>query len=360
MSTPMIGTELAPSERLIGGRLPAYAPWLVLVISFAASGLAALILGWGIVPFVIVGGLLAVVGLPAWSAAVENRRAAADRLVTSVIWAAFAVTLVPLVWLLWTVISKGAPAIDGAFLSHDMVQRLDPATGKLQAGGGLEHALYGTLLVTFGAIVISVPIGLFTAVYLVEYGKGARTARIITFLVDVMTGIPSIVAGLFGLALFTLIFGVGTRMGIMGSIALSLLMIPTVVRSAEEMMRLVPNDLREAAYALGVPKWRTIVKVVIPTSLGGIVTGVVLAISRVIGETAPLLVAVGAAEAVNKNLFDGRMMTLPVFIMTQYGTATPEGYDRAWGGALILIVIVMVLNLVARVISKIFAPKTGR
>jgi phosphate transport system permease protein len=353
----MSTAELTREEQLIGGRLPAYAAWLVLVIAFAASGLLALILGWGLAGFVVVGGLAAVVGLPAWSLAVENRRAATDRLVTSVIWAAFAVTLVPLVWLLWTVISKGAPTIDGSFLGHDMVQRLDPTTGKLQAGGGLQHALYGTLLVTLGAIVISVPIGLFTAVYLVEYGRTSRIARTITFLVDVMTGIPSIVAGLFALALFTLIFGVGTRMGVMGSIALSLLMIPTVVRSAEEMMRLVPNDLREASYALGVAKWRTIVKVVIPTSLGGIVTGVVLAISRVIGETAPLLVAVGAAESVNTNLFDGRMMTLPVFIMTQYSTATPEGYDRAWGGALILIVIVMVLNLTARVISKIFAPK---
>jgi len=294
------------------------------------------------------------------STGLRRRRATTDRVVTAVIWAAFAVTLVPLVWLLWVVVSKGIPAIDGNLLTHDMVQRLDPATGKLQAGGGLEHALYGTLLVTLGAIVISVPIGLFTAIYLVEYGGRSRVARVITFLVDVMTGIPSIVAGLFGLALFTLVFGVGTRMGVMGSVALSLLMIPTVVRSAEEMMRLVPNDLREASYALGVPKWRTIVKVVIPTALGGIVTGVVLAISRVIGETAPLLVAVGAAEAVNRNLFDGRMMTLPVFIMTQYGTATPEGYDRAWAGALILIAIVMVLNLTARVISTIFAPKTGR
>ena len=345
---------------LRGGRLPAYAPALVLLIAFAASGLLALLLGWGLVAFAILGGLVAVAGLPAWSAVVENRRAATDRLVTSVIWAAFAVTLVPLVWLGWVVISKGLPAISRAFLTHDMVQRLDPATGKLVAGGGLEHALIGTLLVTLGAVVISVPIGLFTAIYLVEYGKRNRVARVITFLVDVMTGIPSIVAGLFGLALFTLIFGVGTRMGIMGSIALSLLMIPTVVRSAEEMMRLVPNDLREASYALGVPKWRTIVKVVIPTSLGGIITGVVLAISRVIGETAPLLVAVGAAESVNTNLFEGRMMTLPVFILTQYSTATPDGYARAWGGALILILIVMVLNLVARVISKIFAPKTGR
>ena len=353
----MSTVQLTREESLISGRLPRFAPALVLLIAFAASGLLSLILGWGLVAFAIIGGLIAIVGLPVWSAAVENRRAAADRLVTSVIWGAFAVTLVPLIWLVWVVISKGVPAMSAAFLTHDMVQRLDPETGKLVAGGGIEHALIGTLLVTAGAIVISVPIGLFTAIYLVEYGKRNRIARVVTFLVDVMTGIPSIVAGLFGLALFTLIFGVGTRMGIMGSIALSLLMIPTVVRSAEEMMRLVPADLREASYALGVPKWRTIVKVVLPTALGGIVTGIMLAISRVIGETAPLLVAVGAAEAVNTNLFSDRMMTLPVFIITQYSTATPEGYARAWGGALILIVIVMVLNLVARIISKIFAPR---
>ena len=353
----MSTVQLTREESLISGRLPRFAPALVLLIAFAASGLLSLILGWGLVAFAIIGGLIAIVGLPVWSAAVENRRAAADRLVTSVIWGAFAVTLVPLIWLVWVVISKGVPAMSAAFLTHDMVQRLDPETGKLVAGGGIEHALIGTLLVTAGAIVISVPIGLFTAIYLVEYGKRNRIARVVTFLVDVMTGIPSIVAGLFGLALFTLIFGVGTRMGIMGSIALSLLMIPTVVRSAEEMMRLVPGELREAAYALGVPKWRTIVKVVLPTALGGIVTGIMLAISRVIGETAPLLVAVGAAEAVNTNLFSDRMMTLPVFIITQYSTATPEGYARAWGGALILIVIVMVLNLVARIISKIFAPR---
>ncbi|MFT4286262.1 phosphate ABC transporter permease PstA [Nocardioides sp.] len=290
----------------------------------------------------------------------KTNRKLVDRTVTGVIWAAFLLILVPLVWLLWTVLSHGLSAINGDFLTNDMVQRLDPETGKLVVGAGLKHALIGTLLITFGAVVISVPVGLFTAIYLVEYAKGNRIGRMVTFLVDVMTGIPSIVAGLFALALFTLIFGVGTRMGIMGSIALSLLMIPTVVRSAEEMMRLVPADLREASYALGVPKWRTIMKVVIPTSLAGIITGIVLAISRVIGETAPLLVAVGTFEAVNTNLFSDRMMTLPVFIMSQYGQATPEGYDRAWGGALILIVIVMLLNLAARIISKIFAPKTGR
>ena len=183
-----------------------------------------------------------------------------------------------------------------------------------------------------------------------------------------MTGIPSIVAGLFALALFVLFFGPEVRMGFGGSVALSLLMIPIVVRSAEEMLRLVPDDLREASYALGVPKWRTITKVVLPTSLGGIITGVTLAIARVIGETAPLLVIAGKTDSVNFNLFGERMTTLPVFIyysFTQPGIAPVGGGDapgigRAWGAALVLIAIVMVLNLAARIVGKIFAPKTGR
>ncbi|UDY23143.1 phosphate ABC transporter permease PstA [Nocardioides sp. Kera G14] len=356
----MTTSQLSPTATLGGARLPAYAIWLALIASFAVAGLLALLLGWGPVPFVLIGGLITLVVIPLWAGIVENRRAAMDRFVTAVIWAAFLVALVPLIWLLYTVIKNGVPGVNTDLLTHDMVQRLNPETGKLEVGGGLYHALIGSLMVTLGAIVISVPIGLFTAIYLTEYAGRNRIGRIITFLVDVMTGIPSIVAGLFALALFSLVFGVGTRMGLMGSIALSLLMIPTVVRSAEEMMRLVPADLREASYALGVPKWRTITKVVIPTAFAGIVTGIVLAISRVIGETAPLLVAVGTLEQVNWNLFDGRMMTLPVFIMTQYSTATPQGYQNAWSAALILIVIVMLLNLVARIISSIFAPKTKR
>jgi phosphate transport system permease protein len=174
-----------------------------------------------------------------------------------------------------------------------------------------------------------------------------------------MTGIPSIVAGLFAVALFTYIAGPGARFGFSGSVALSVLMIPIVVRATEEMLKIVPNELREAALALGVPKWRTILKVVIPTSLGGIITGVVLAISRVIGETAPLLVVAGFTSSVNTNPFDGRMMTLPVFIFTEYSDATAKGLSYAWGGALVLIVIVMVLNIIARIIGTIFAPRPG-
>jgi phosphate transport system permease protein len=334
-------------------RLPRWAPGLVGVMALAVAGLPALVEGWSAVKWLVAALAVFLVAMPLWSRLVEGRRAAVDRLVTALIWTSFAVAVSPLVWLLYVVIHNGLPAINAEFLSMSMLNVI----GDEQ--GGIYHALIGTLLITVAAAIISVPIGIMTAIYLVEYGKTSRTARIITFLVDVMTGIPSIVAGLFALALLVLFFGPAYRAGIGGSIALSLLMIPTVVRSSEEMMRLVPDDLREASYALGVPKWRTITRVVLPTSLAGIVTGVVLAVSRVIGETAPLLVVAGATDGVNANLFDGRMTTLPVFIYSQYASSTPVGYQRAWGGALVLIALVMMLNLVARIIGRMFAPAKG-
>jgi len=339
---------------LTHGRLPRWAPLLVGAVSVAAAGLLGVLAGGGPVAMAVMAVIVYVVALPLWSAAVENRRAAVDRFVTGLIWTAFAVACVPLVWLITMVVQHGASTVNQQFLTYDMRNVIGDAQG------GLYHALIGTLLITGAAALISVPIGVFAAIYLVEYGKNSRLAKAVTFLVDVMTGIPSIVAGLFALALFVLLFGPAVRNGFGGSVALSLLMLPTVVRSTEEMLKLVPDDLREASYALGVPKWRTITKVVLPTALGGIVTGVVLAISRVIGETAPLLVVAGFTDSVNFDLFDGRMMTLPVFIFTQYATATPKGEAYAWGGALVLIAIVMLLNLIARVIGKIFAPKTGR
>jgi phosphate transport system permease protein len=236
--------------------------------------------------------------------------------------------------------------------------------GGMDAGGAY-HAIIGTLEITAAATVISVPIGLLTAVYLVEYGP-TRLGRAITFFVDVMTGIPSIVAGLFAYALFALMVGPGVRMGIVGAVALSVLMIPVVVRASEEMLKLVPNELREAAYALGVPKWLTIVKVVLRTAAAGIVTGITLSIARVIGETAPLLLTAGYTNALNGDLFDGRMQTLPVYVFRSYSQGlVPKGvtdinYQRAWAAALTLIIIVMLLNLLARLISRFFAPKTGR
>jgi len=342
-----------PVMQIASPRLPRWAPALVAVMALALAGLPAILKGWGLAPWLFVALAAFLVAMPLWSRLVEGRRAAVDRFVTALVWASFAIAVAPLIWILWVVVTQGLPAINVDFLTTSMLN----VVGDEQ--GGIYHALLGTLLITLAATIISVPIGILTAIYLVEYGQRSRAARMITFLVDVMTGIPSIVAGLFALALFVLLFGPAYRSGFGGAVALTLLMIPTVVRSSEEMFRLVPVDLREASYALGVPKWRTILRVVLPTSIGGVVTGVVLAISRVIGETAPLLVVAGATDGVNTNLFDGRMTTLPVFIFSQYSTSTPVGYERAWGGALVLIALVMVLNLIARIIGRVFAPAKG-
>ncbi|HET6625888.1 MAG TPA: phosphate ABC transporter permease PstA [Nocardioidaceae bacterium] len=337
-------------------RLPRSAPWLAAVVMGAASGIASLSLGWGVLGWTVTAVLGHCVALPAWSRLVEGSRAATDRLVTTLVWVAFGTALVPLVSLVWTVVRNGAPALDAEFLTYSM-------RNVVGEGGGIYHAITGTLLVTAAAAVISIPVGLLTSIYLVEYGGRGRMARTVTFLVDVMTGIPSIVAGLFAYALFVLFFGEGVRMGLGGAVALSLLMIPVVVRSCEEMLRLVPDELREAAYALGVPKWRVIVRVVLPTSMAGIITGIMLAVARVVGETAPLLVIAGSTDSVNLNLFGERMMTLPVFIYYSYmqpGVPPELGQERAWGAALVLIAIVMALNLLARGIGRIFSPKTGR
>ena len=284
------------------------------------------------------------------------RRKVTDKTVTVLVTGAFLLAMLPLVSILWTVVSKGFAVLSADFFTYSM-------RNVVGDGGGIYHALIGTLLITGAAAVISIPIGLLTAIYLIEYGEGRKMARTVTFLVDVMTGIPSIVAGLFAYALFVLFAGPGVRMGLGGAIALSLLMIPVVVRSSEEMLKLVPNELREASYALGVPKWRTILSVVLPTALAGIVTGVTLAVARVIGETAPLLIIAGVSDSVNFNLFDDRMATLPVF--TYSAVASPgfppgPSIDRAWGAALVLLIIVMLLNLLARIVSAAFSPRGER
>ena len=333
-------------------RLPRWAPHLVAAVAAAAAGLLALSLGWGPIAWVLLAAIVFSVALPTWSLLVEGRRAAVDRLVSTLVWVAFGLALLPLGSLLSTVVSHGAGVLNGQFLTYSM-------RNIIGEGGGIYHAIIGTLLITLAATVISVPIGLLSAIYLVEYGNHSRLARAITFFVDVMTGIPSIVAGLFALALLVLLFGPAIRIGFGGSVALSLLMIPIVVRSCEEMLKLVPADLREASYALGVSKWRTIVKVVLPTALAGIITGITLAIARVIGETAPLLIIAGSTDSVNTNLFGERMMTLPVYIyysFTQPGVPAQFGQERAWGAALVLIVIVMALNLLARLLGRIFSP----
>ena len=353
-----------PSELnlLLAGRLPSWAPWVLLVGSWSILGVVFMFLqaaaggDFNIVAALLLGTILFDVVLYAVAYLVEGARQARNRLVTSLVFTTFIIALLPLISLVFTVVVSGLPRFDVEFFSQSM-------RNVVGAGGGALHAIIGTLLITGAAAIISVPIGLLTAIYLVEYGRGAL-ARAITFFVDVMTGIPSIVAGLFAYALITLITGdVGIRFGIGGAVALSLLMIPVVVRSSEEMLKIVPSELREASYALGVPKWLTILKVVIPTSIAGIATGVTLSIARVIGETAPLLIIVGFTTSMNYNLFADRMMTLPVFVYNQYavpGVDVNAYLDRAWAGALVLILIVMALNLIARLIARSFAPKFSR
>ncbi|AQX79600.1 phosphate ABC transporter, permease protein PstA [Plantibacter flavus] len=350
------------SNSLTAGKLPKFAPLTILAGSLIVSGVIFLLLqqstadkSYNVPGAVVLGAALYAVTVYVASLMVEGRRKAKDRLLTTLVTAAFVIALLPLVSVAITVISAGAARFDLNYFSLSM-------RNVVGEGGGALHAITGTLLITLATSIISIPIGILTAIYLVEYGRG-RLAQGITFLVDVMTGIPSIVAGLFAFALLAIFFGPGVRLGIGGAIALSLLMIPVVVRSSEEMLKLVPNELREASYALGVPKWLTILKIVLPTSIAGIITGVTLAVARVIGETAPLLIIAGFTQSMNYNLFDGPMMTLPVFVYTQYANQGTDGasyVDRAWTGALVLILIVMALNLIARLIAKIFAPKFGR
>lgn len=354
-STPLEPTlATQPGVLTSRPRLPRWAPYATLGFAAILSGaILALSGALSATALVALSVVIYAVAITVWSLRVEGSRYAADRTATTVVTVAFGLALIPLVSLLWTVIDNGARVVTFTFLNTNMVG----VYGEMTAGG-IFHAIWGTILVTLAATVISVPIGILTAIYLVEYGRGAL-ARGVTFFVDVMTGIPSIVAGLFAFSLFTLLFGPAYRAGIMGATALAVLMTPVVIRSVEEMLRLVPNELREASYALGVSKARTIFKVVLRTAIGGIVTGVMLAIARVIGETAPLLLTIGLAADVNWDLFDGRMATLPVFAYRQYQQGG-IGVDRAWGAALTLIVIVMLLNIIARLIAKYYAPKTAR
>ncbi|MER5529643.1 phosphate ABC transporter permease PstA [Streptomyces sp. NPDC002677] len=340
---------------LQGATLPKWSPYAIVGGSIVLGVVIGLVGGldskiqWG-----LIAALLYVLGTYGIAARVEGRRQAKDRVATSLVWVAFIVAVVPLVSLIWVTVSRGVKVLDFYFLSHSM-----GVVADAQPGGGAYAAIIGSLEQVGLATLIGAPIGILTAVYLVEYGRG-RLAKAVTFFVDVMTGIPSIVAGLFILSLM-LIFDM-QPFGFAGSLALAILMMPVVVRSTEEMLKLVPNELREASLALGVPKWRTILKVVLPTSIGGITTGVMLAIARIAGETAPVLLLVFGNPFINNNPFEGAQSSLPLFIYQQYANSAgaSAGYDRAWAASLTLIAFVMILNLVARGIARWKAPKTGR
>ncbi|MEF3112326.1 phosphate ABC transporter permease PstA [Streptomyces chrestomyceticus] len=335
-------------------RLPRWAPAGLAAAAVAVGcgiGLAAGLesrIQWG-----LIAALLFILGTFATATAVEGTRQAKDRLATSLVWICFLLAVVPLASLIWETVVRGIKVLDGYFLSHSMGTLPDALPG-----GGIYHAIIGTLQQVGLATLIAAPVGLLTAIYLVEYGRG-KLAKAVTFFVDVMTGIPSIVAGLFILSVWILILGFGPS-GFAGAMALAILMMPVVVRSTEEMLKLVPNELREASLALGVPKWRTILKVVLPTSIGGITTGVMLAVARITGETAPVLLLVWGAKTINNNPFEGAQQSLPLYVFQQWQQGSDASYDRAWAAALVLIAFVMILNLVARGIARWKAPKTGR
>ena len=261
----------------------------------------------------------------------------------------FAIALVPLVWLLWVVVARGWYAVtQPGWWSHSLRGVLPE-----QFSGGVYHALYGTLAQAGVAAILAVPLGFMTAVYLAEY-RSSRLAQVTTFIVDVLAGLPSIVAALFIFSLWIATLGFD-QSAFAVSLALVLLMLPVVVRSSEEMLKLVPDDLREASYALGVSKSKTIMRIVVPIAMPGIISGVLLSIARVMGETAPVLVLVGYSRSINFNLFDGNMASLPLLIYTELDNPEHAGFLRVWGAALTLITVVAAIYLVAAAASRITA-----
>ncbi len=299
----------------------------------------------GTAEFVIVAAIAVLSTVIALSWWIEGRRRAVNRLVSSAAVLSFLLALLPLVAVLGYTVSRGIKRLSPGFLTHSMAN-----IGTLDAGGGVYHSIIGTVQQVLLASLMAIPLGLLVSIYLTEYGRG-RLATALRFFIDVMTGVPSIVAGLFVFAFWVLALHRGFS-GFAASMSLAILMLPVVVRTAEEMIRLVPDDLREASYALGVPKWRTIVSIVLPTALTGITTGILLAVARVTGETAPLLLTASGLDSIHFNPFSGQQSALPLFVFQQTQSAFNVAIDRAWAGALTLICIVVVLYIAARVLTR--------
>lgn len=347
-------TGVARADRLTSRRLGRPTIGLLVLASLGVVCLLLAVTGHASpVLATVLGTALSIATVTIASRVVEGRRRAVDRLATATMYVCFALAVIPLVAVLGYTVRRGLPRFDGLFLSHSMhnVAEQDP-------GGGAYHAILGTVEQVGITTLIAVPLGLLTAVYIVEFAKG-RVARALQLVVDVMIGIPSIVAGLFVLALWILALGQPFS-GFAGSLALVILMLPTIIRTSEEMLRLVPGALREASLALGVARWRTIVSVVLPTALPGIVTGVLLGIARVMGETAPVLLTVFGNTSINANPFSGPQGSLPLFVFSEAGLPNDTALNRAWAGALTLILIVLLLNVAGRLFARWKAPSRGR
>ena len=273
--------------------------------------------------------------------------AAKDSLLSGFALLGIVLTLIPIVSIIATVVSKGYKGIHFGMFFHDMA--LNSVNDPVNSGG-LLHALVGTFIMVTGALIISFPIGVLTALYLTEIkGKFARPIR---FLVQAMSGVPSIVAGLFILS--SIVYPITKELsGLMGSFALSILMIPTIARTAEEMLLLIPNELREAGVALGATQWRTVMGIILPAAKSGLVTAIILGVARIIGETAPLLLVSGGGDATNLNPTSGPMGSLPYYIWKAFLTGgTEEAFARAWGAMLVLLVTIFILFGLARFLSQ--------
>lgn len=351
MTAPTATTADDPM-RITGRRLPRWTP-AAIAAAAVVIGLLVQITGWTLIGLApgVVAILVYLLAQAITSLAFEGRRHSKDRIATTVIYATAVLALTPLLWILLTVIVKGLSVFDWSFFTSTM-RNVSPR----QPGGGILHAFLGTLEQVGIATLISVPIGILAAIYLVEFSAG-RLRLWISFFVDVMTGVPSIVAGLF---IYTalILTGVLEQSGLAAALALCILMIPVIIRSSEEMLKIVPNDLREAALALGVPKWKVILRIVVPTSISGLITGAMLAVARVAGETAPLLLTTFLAQDVNWNAFSGSQTSLPTFIWDQISRGTEASVNRAWGAALALILFVLIIYAAARFLAARFAPKS--
>jgi phosphate transport system permease protein len=277
---------------------------------------------------------------------VSTGRKFKNGLATTLFTASFVLAMIPLIWLIYTVLAKGITAIvTSTWWSHSLAGVLPE-----EMAGGVYHAIYGTVIQAAIAAVLSVPLGIMAAVYLVEYGRG-RFAKVTTFMVDILAGVPSIVAALFIFALWIATLGF-EQSAFAVSLALVLLMLPVVVRNTEEMLKLVPDELREASYALGIPKWKTIARIVVPTALPGMISGILLALARVMGETAPVLVLVGYSRSINMDPLEGNMASLPLLIYTELVNPEAAGALRVWGAALTLILIIAALYLGAAFVNR--------
>ena len=274
-----------------------------------------------------------------------------NQIATFVMWFAFVIVMIPLVFVLYTVISKGVSAISWQFLTGGPI----PPNVMPLGDGGMGPAVIGTLEITGFAALMAIPLGVLGAVYINEYGGKGWLAKLISFMADVMTGVPSIVMGLFIFTIWVLHFGYS---GLAGSFALACLMLPIVIRSTYEMLLLVPNYLREASYALGATKARVTLTVVLPAAVGGIVSGALLAVARAAGETAPLLFTILTVEATNTNLFSGANTALSTQIFANAQSPYVGAEARAWGAALTLIVISFALMLIARITTARFTRYT--